>query len=209
VTRLSPRFALPVIILMLAAALPVWLHFVSAPTRDDCADPRAFFGAGRIGGADVVPLGRRGRRYQGVEAAFRGASGGKLRLRVLRTYDPSPLLASPFRVGFAPGLYLLPGELRQLTAGEHALPVRWHATETQGAVAFEAYGYVHGGIPSSNPLGSGLRLAWEQLIHGARPVTVLIVSGSAPVAARAGLEREAEGLFVRAWRQLAAACAYP
>ena len=51
-------------------------------------------------------------------------------------------------------------------------------------------------------------MGWEQLLGGTRPVTVLVVWGSANAASYPTLEREAEDLFARAWQQLSGACGH-
>ena len=89
-TVLSSRHALAAAALMAVAAAPVWLHAAASPTRDDCRDAAAFFGAAEIGGVPVEPAPRWGQVAEGQK----GVGGqGALRVRVLRSFEPSPYSA--------------------------------------------------------------------------------------------------------------------
>jgi hypothetical protein len=206
VIALSPRFAGAAIALFAAAALPVGYHALAAPIHDDCANPEAFFDAPRIGGADMEPLGGWMRDLEGGEGRLPDGRGYRVAVRVVRTFSPSLLNASPLRFGFDDALYLRPGEVRWLEAGDAVLPVHWISYEGRDATRFEAYSFVRDGVPVSNPFRSGLALALPQLVGGTRPITVLIASGAAVPDGRAASARAAERWFVRAWQQLEAAC---
>jgi hypothetical protein len=208
VTEISARFAGAAIALLVTAAVPVLFHAVTAPTYDDCANPEAFFGAARIGGADMVALGGLLNKFEGAEGQLRSGSRYHLAVRVVRTFSPSPLYASPIMFGFDTALYLHPAEARWLEAGDDVLPVHWNSYEVQRTARIEAYSFVQGGVPVWNPLQSGLALALPQLVGGTRPVTVLIVSGVGSRDELPALSRAAERWFVSAWQQFEAACGF-
>jgi hypothetical protein len=206
VTVISPRFAGAAIALLVAAAVPVWFHAVTVPTYDDCANPEAFFGAARIGGADMVTLEGLMTEVEGAEGQLRGGSQYRLAVRVVRSFSPSLLYASPIRFGFDSMLYLHPGEARWLEAGDDVLPVHWNSYEGQRTTRIEAHSFFHGGVPVWHPPRPGLALALRQLVGGTRPVTVLIVSGVASRDDGPAFSRAAERWLVSAWQQLEATC---
>jgi len=208
VIALSPRFAGAAIALLAAAALPVCYHALAAPVTDDCANPQAFFGAARIGGASMAPLGGWMEGFEGGDGRLSETSEYRIYVRVVRTFSPSLMQVSPMRFGFDETLHLHPGRVRRLEAGDAVLPVHWIFVEGPEATRIEAYSFVQGGVPVSSPLRSGLALALPQLVGGTRPVTVLIASGAATVDGRAAFTRAAERWFVSAWQQLEAACGF-
>jgi len=206
VIALSTRFAGAAIALLAATAVPVCYHALAAPTHDDCANPQAFFGATRIGGADMTPLGRWMRVFEGGEGRLAATPEYSVDVRVVRTFQPSLMNVSPMRFGFDETLHLHPAAIRWLDAGDVVLPVHWIFFEGPEFTRIEAYAFVRGGAPVSSPFRSGLALALPQLVGGTRPVTVLIASGAATPGGRAAFTRAAERWFVSAWRQFEAAC---
>lgn len=207
-TPLSARWAPALTALLLLSLPPVWLHALAAPTRDDCAAPAAFFGAGRIGAVEVGPAAAPGDLANAVEGRAHTAGPGRLAVRAIRTFDPVPLYVSPIAFGFDRSLYLGPTAVRRVAAGSEVLPVHWSTREGAGVARIEAWVFVHGGEPVRHPAASGLALALPQLLEGTRPVTLLIASAAGPLEALPALERATERWLADAWLELEAACRF-
>jgi hypothetical protein len=207
VTVLSARYALAAFALLLASALPVWLHAAIAPVHEDCAGYPAFVAAPRIGGAESVPPTNAIKRTKiDAEGRLRLSSRVVLSTRVVRRFDSWRFVSTPIAFGFNPLRHLEGGVLRWIDADGDRLPVRWNAGQDARTAQIEAYVYVQAGRPVTHPLRSSLALALPQLVGGTRPITLLLVSGVATPDEREALDRAAEAWLVAAWRQLEAAC---
>ena len=204
--QISQRFAGAAIALLLAAAVPVSFHALVVPVYDDCANPRAFFGAARIGGADMVTSSSQ--EVERAKGTLRGALPDPLAVLVMRTFSPSQLYWSPIALGFQTDLYLGAWEARWLEAGDDVLPVHWASDEAHGYARVEAYALVQGGVPVWHPVQSGLALALTQLIGGTRPVTVLMTSGFGRRDELPAVRHVAERWLVSAWQQLEETCGF-
>lgn len=203
---LSSRFAIVIVVLLLASAIPVWIHRIEAPRYDDCGNPDAFFRAPRIGDAVMRKPEPRSHTSISVEGRIFAGTPSPVRVLAFRTDEPSRMYASPMSFGFDSMAYIIPRDVRWLDVDGGEMPVHWSQYEMQGKAHVEAYAYVQGGRPIRHPLESNLRLAVSGLFEGARPLTVLIASASAPVQEEPALVGAVENWFEDAWRQMKIAC---
>lgn len=196
------------IALLMAAAVPVNFHASTLPTQDDCVAPESFFGAQEIAGAKMKPTLDRKQNFDGADGILSIDGEAPLRVRTFRIYDAWRLYASPINYGFDTMSYLVPEKNRTLDAEGELLPIHWssYPTSVRNLVHVEAFMYVQGGVPTVHPLRSGLSLAFDQLLYGTRPLTVLMVSGERSPRDLESIERAMDRWFLDAWRQLEASC---
>ena len=202
-TTLSSRHAWRSITLLALASHPIVYHLARQPVHEDCADPDAFISARRLGGTRVVETSPALAKVQALEGRCLGETAG---VRVARVVAPGEFMASPLDFGFEPQLYIGTGELRRIDAGGTEIPSRWHDSITPSRVFLEAYSYMQGGRATSHPLGTSAPLLWDQLLHGTRPLTVLIVGATGRPEDRERLEREMTATLAQTWQQLDEAC---
>lgn len=206
---LSPRHAPAAIALLLASAVPVWLHAAGAPTHDDCAYAPAILQARQIGGAVAVepaPIFSPDDVFEGVLRDPERSLA--LSVRVYRTFEPFVLYWRPIDVGFNRLLHLQAADQYWVEAGDDRLPVHSSSRVDFRNAQVEAYVYVQGGRPVRHPVQSGMALGLDQLIHGTRPVWLLLASGTSDRDGTAMLRRETERWLAAAWQDLEAACAF-
>lgn len=203
----SNRFLGAVLALLVATAVPVWIHALTRPVQDACTNAEGFYGAETIAGATPVEWPRKPREIRGFQGELEtGTTHNALAMRVLRTTEPAPLYGTPFDHAFQGPLYLERSELRILEAGPYRLPTHWVVVADHKEARIEAYLYSQAGRPTRHPVTTGVSLGLDQLFGGTYPLDVFIVAGSGAGPEVEALETAMEAWLVEAWQQFARAC---
>lgn len=182
-TPLSPRLAVPLLVLALAAAVPVWTHALAAPRADDCADPAALLDTGAIPGAGAGADEPHEREWldhwRTGELAPTRSDLPPPRYELLRSHAPAILYEGI--VAFLPKEFV-EDERRVLRVPADGGSVPVHVLYDHGTriLKYVAYVYVYDARPQESPALAHLASAVSELLSGARSLSVYMVSGLAP-----------------------------
>jgi hypothetical protein len=206
---LASRPLLPMLVLAVAAAVPIGWRAFAGGHWEDCANPDALLDAVRVPGTrsaqrlDPPPGGRAFARVVGELDASAGGIPLEFRLvrsvRVLTLVDAWPAWL---------GLEWDPDWIarREVEIGAERVTVRVAARRLRGYVQIFAALLVHAGRPLDGLLSRQLETAPAQVLRGTLPITLYAAGGTVPDAA----ETEAEAAGVRwvleAWRRHREVC---
>ena len=179
---LSSRLALPALVILLMAAIPIWT--LSGNRSSDCRDPEAL--------TTAIP---------DRDEAITYMTGA-----IIQSFSPYELYGRPRSQDFAANYPDDTVVMRDVRVDGITLPVHWSAATTPGEVWVRAYYYVHAGEPVPHPFRSGLALAPRQLIEGTLPVTVVVVDGSSDMLKGHLVEPAVEDWIRKSWRHYKASC---
>ncbi len=178
---LCPRHAAVAAALLWLIALPVAWHAIMKPQADPCADPAALDVArfARVASESVVATvtipDRGGAPTQGKLLTDRNWKAGPL-WTIERTWDVSRSYFAP------PGMFsFASSEDVDRVHGGGTLPIRVRGGRNARFAHLTVYLYVLGNRPVERPWVGSLRRAFEQLLHGTLPLTVLLAEGDATV----------------------------
>ena len=193
---LSTRYLLPLLALLVLAAIPVTIHGVGVLRSDDCRDPEALQATERIPGSQPDPSAREWTATPLVQwsvGEVRIGPGGRpgLRYRIVRSYDASDLYDHPLKFLKQPFDPDRTAFSWREAKGER-LPVYVASLHRRGRwVQLAIYMFVAGSGPVASPLRTELESTLPQLLSGSRPSTLLMVSGFAPRQRRQEVEETA------------------
>lgn len=208
-TRLSTRFALALLLLVLVTAVPVALHDRGLLDSDPCKDPGTLKTTILIPGSTPVlqehePQPREilyvgGTLNAGVPAV------PPLRYVIARSFDPTWLTGRPA------GLIIPHFETQQraLVWREREgrrLPIHWLEENSRRAPQFAAYFFVVGGQPVESPMTTLLGSAFQRLVGGARPVGLVAIGGASLPRDVEKVHAAAEDWLFAAWDHYRSTC---
>lgn len=207
--RLSPRYALPLALLALGAAVPVYVHGAGLLNRDACAAPGVLGeSAVRLEGAQPVA------EESGAESFLQhrlgdlpwsGSRTEPLRVALIRDYDAVDL-SSDAHVHVTRRFETSTKGVETWERDGRTLPVHWLVDRSRQRPQFAAYVFVQGDRPVTRPLVAILASAPARLVRGARPTTLMAVGGTVP-ASRLDAAREAAARWLfAAWKEYRLAC---
>lgn len=176
-TRLAPAAAF----LLLLALLPTVLHSYRGVFHDDGIRPAQVPAV--LDGLPSTPEARRGnwgQRHFGTEEWFDRwyGAGHRLRLTVVRTYDPKTVFHHPELAISYPQAMLGPAEQAHLPAGEPVRVLRG----TDQSRDLVAYVLIVDGQAIADPYIEQARLALRMLVGGRRPMTLVYAQDRDPPA---------------------------
>ena len=191
----STRYLTPLVVLLALTAIPVGVHGVGTLKSDDCRDPQAFQATQGIPGSEpdlaATPWVSRSLVQWSVGSIWIGPDHRReLRYRIFRTYDSSDLYNYPLKFLGRPFDPDRTDFSWRETNGER-IPVYVASLQRRGAVQLAIYMFVAGADAVSSPLRMELGSALPKLLGGARPSTLMMVSGSAPRKQRQEIEQAA------------------
>ena len=208
--RLARRYSAVACALFALAAIPVWLHRVSGPIHDSCADPS---GLGRLPAYGANYRERQGLEDGGWQHAI--AIGGLLErtsgvypfsFGFVRRADPTFFYGEIESLFFPVSLPSDRSEVRPLEVAGETLPVTHvYTDDSPGSVRFSQYFLVQGGRPVARP-SVGLGIALDQLVHGTQPVGAFLISSIGPEGALEPLEQQASAWLAAAWTDYRKVC---
>lgn len=194
-TAISGRYGFAILGLLIATCAVVWWTSADTWRQDDCAHPEAFRALEFVG--DTWQVKQRpdfvaGNRIQWTEgfAGRRGTGEPRFTFRVIRTFDPYYLLVRPkglmprgfaadwARVEEVPNLY-----------GES--PIQLLFKERGSKIELIAYVYFYQGAAVRRPFFEVFASGLKSFLQKTRPVTVVLVYGSAPKSEMGALETAA------------------
>ena len=208
---LSRRHATATALLLALAALPVYLRQAAGVTSDPCADPSAIWRLPayamqyrwldtRQSNEEFFPL------ALGGDVALIGPDADFLHFFVLRGDDPFEFYGNPeSRVV----TYPLPTDRtsrKLVPVGSDVLPVHRRYDDSLGITRFSQYLLVQGVRPISHPLPGALEAAWDQLVHGAQPVTMFVIQAFTQDSALPQVEAKADAWVAEVWSNYREAC---
>ena len=208
-TPISSRYAPHLLVLLLLAAIPVYLNTSGRGYVDDCHDPEGLRDLAAWGTTDPLEeqWQRRGtRRIQWSEGRLvvDEEAGSELTVAVLRSFRPLTLYLRPMRFyRFDPETM----DVQWVDAGSDSLPIHVVTSANQRPIRFAEYLVVYDSKALTHPFAYQLTTAIPELFRGRPPVTMFIVYGE--VTTRIGLanaRRRAESWLVDAWKRYRAAC---
>jgi hypothetical protein len=210
--QVSRRYALALIAMGIAAAVPVLLHTLGRFDRDDCAAPAALRAA--LLGDESPSVTHEGGDLPGLVQWIEGTVAwgnpprSPLSFVLARTTDPTRLTRRPYRP-VVDELEAIQGELRWVEDGQGGrLPIRWTLDYAGRKARFASYFFAYQGRPVSRPLLALAESAPVSLLNGARPLTLLVVGGSVPTRDVEEAREAADAWLLDAWRNYQRAC-YP
>jgi hypothetical protein len=209
-TPLPIRYHLLLLILLLLALVPVAIHFAGRFQFDDCAEPSALFDTFRIAGSQPGEEtrntgGRRVIQSSGGTVPVNVPRISPLQFRIVRSFDPRKLHYWPIPL-LDEIHYSSRVKLRWLEIGGEKLPVRIYHDHTMTSVRFLEYMYVYESRPRRHPFWAGLASAFLHPLDGARPLTLFMVSGTAPADLLEVAEQSADEWLISAWRYYKMVC---
>jgi len=211
VTRLFSRHALPLALLALGAAVPVYVHGAGHLDRDACAAP-AVLGdlAMQLEGARPVDTEDRGGasllQHRLGELAWNGPRAEPLRVALLRDFDALDL-SSQAHTHVTTRFELSAKRVEAWERGDRTLPVHWLIDRSRQQPQFAAYVFVQGDRPVTRPFLAILAGAPARLVRGARPTTLMAVGGTVPDSRLDEARDAAERWLFAAWKEYRTACA--
>ena len=196
-TRSSTTYALPLLVLLLLAAIPIWLHVLRGDGPDDCADPQKLFD---VAGIPRSRLTVERAHNQGFVQRSEGLAPGPreatdIKFRIFRSYDRQDLILNPVRS--LPDSYQIamhPSELHWVDVGGERLPVYLQNVASMADMRVVAYFFVYRSRPLAHPFRAQLASALPSLLSGSPPLTLVS-------ATTLGTRRDAQSLesAVLAW----------
>lgn len=206
-TPVSDRFALPLTLLLLAAALPILAVEARPRHRDPCLSPEALRVASSIPGAV----------WGGERMEERSERVVQWSIGTVRTGLPEPLEFHVIRGYREPRLYMRPialmdlrmeperHEVLHLPVGGGTLPVHLVRDDTLHPGRFALYLFAYGTEPVEHPFVAQLGGAFDDLLHGNRLLTVWMVGGLDRRGGGPGQER-GEAWIAEAWQHFESSC---
>jgi hypothetical protein len=214
--RVSSRYVPHLLVLLLLAAIPSYLHHTNRLDADDCERPDQLLAS------DLAPPGRAAadaRRLRGFDSSFGtgnwavgslASEMGEIETVVARAFDPKVVYHWPEG-------RILPGVRAQARGREEVdgrggtvLPVHriffQDAAPPDARAILAGYLLVYESRPVSNPYLAQILSAPLQLVRGRRPMWLFFVHGRVPVAEREEGERVVREWLGEAWALYQAAC---
>jgi hypothetical protein len=212
VIPLSRRHAVTALALCAVVALLLGFRQARVAAQDPCHDPEqlryiAAFGPKHTFDDDVEWRDYTQSRFSlWAEGSLPAAPGYSMQFRFVRGFDPYPFYGGLGKFFFHTQLPEDHTETRTLAAGSDVLTVRRRVNDATGQVHLTQYFFAYGARPVAHPLPAGLRNAFGQLVHGAQPIALFLVSGSGNKLTRADLEHRADTWLSTVWSQYREAC---
>jgi len=189
VIPISPRYALPLLGLLLLALIPAVIQQLNPRRIDSCKMPEALKATSLIPGAQArgERLEKRNRNViqwsEGeIEVEVEMKPGRRRRpelgFQIIRTYDARPIYERPVSlVEGAPEPEQHFIRQQQTAAGTVPIHVVVDKTGRQGRVI--AYLFVYDDEPVAMPFWSQAKNVFRELVTGARPLTLFLVDAKA------------------------------
>jgi hypothetical protein len=207
----STRFAVPMLVLLLIALIPVAIYSTVTPSVDDCSQPEALLRVSEISSSTRLMDDMPGhlwlikdrdfiQRIQGYAGGDNDASA--FEFIIMRVYG----LPTPF---VHPTTFLrqrLEANLQrseQLQVGSDQLPIH---IDIQGD-RFAAYFFIYDARPVKSPLVARLSGALQELVRGRRPLTSVLIVGEIRGRRPGYLPDEARDWLAAAWGHYRRVCA--
>jgi len=194
-TAISGRYGLAILGLLIATCVAVWWASADDWREDDCARPDAFRALEFL--ADTWGVKQRpdlavGHRIQWTDGfAVRQDTGEpRFTFRVVRTFDPYYLFVRPKGLmprGFAADWARVEGVPN--SDGESSVQLLFK--ERGSEIDLIAYVYFYRGVAVRQPFFEALVSGLKSFLQKTRPVTIVLLYGSAPKSEAAALETEA------------------
>lgn len=206
-TAVSNRFTLPLAILLLLSAVPVVEALVAPNYLEDCANPAMLFDPRLIdeNSIDVEHYTARYHRGEGVTGTIEPSlrRDAPLHFQISRAYGlPNQLLHPTAPGDMEPDRH----EIDWIEVDGEKIPVHMVFQTVDRGMRFAAYLYGYGERPITGPFLTRLREAPREIVSGARPITLLSISGTTGRLYRRETERRAQDWIVAAWKHYQASC---
>jgi hypothetical protein len=210
-TRLSARFAVALLLLVLVASIPVVVHDRGLLDTDPCKDPGALKATLLIPGSQPTfekrePKPREIAYVEGVVDAGVLAVP-PLRYVIARSFDPTWITSRPAGL-VIPRFEAQKREMVWLERDGQRLPVHWLIEETRRAPHFAAFFFVVDGQPVESPMSTLLGNAFQSLFGGARPIGVVVIGGASLPRDVDKVHIAAEDWIFSAWDHYRGACGF-
>jgi hypothetical protein len=211
VTRVSTRYALPLLALLAVAFAASAAQVVFPRQIDTCRSPESMRATDLIPGS--VPEGeqleRRGEaviQWSEGRLAAAPASGAPFRFQIVRSFGSHLLYLDPLEL-VDRKLEVHDAEWHEVGTSAGPVEVRVESARARGRVAFVAYFYADGNDPVRHPFLSKLRHAFFEMLTGPRPLSLFAVTGYA--AQLADARQQATVWLGAAFEHFAASCRAP
>ena len=176
---ISNRFALPLLILLLAAAVPVWMNSGSDRYRDDCADPLAFEqmrDIPHIRGVSQYPEQLNSSRIEWTQGYLvePDESDTLFGVRVVRTFDPYDMLVKPKRILQQPFLPDIE-EVKTMSTPRGEMSVHFGFKVAGRYSEGVAYAFLYRDEPVRSVFWTLLRSAFRPFLGPTRPIATVLL----------------------------------
>lgn len=186
-TPLSTRYAVPLLVLLALALVPVMFHSYRTSHYEDCANP----------GALLEP------REGTIE--LEGSRVLQLHFRIYRSFEPKYLYMRP-AANLAERFRTDGRKLKWIDAGDEKLPVYMLYEHSGRAIRLAAYTFVYNSRPVAHPFVAQLTSSLTQLFEGTRPLTLFLISGRASRDRLGAMEAAAEEWLIASWNRYRSVC---
>lgn len=204
----SPRYAVPVLVLALLVGVPVYLNFAGVLRHDDCAHPEVLRVLS-IDGSQPVPIER------ALSAEIVQWSEGTVplgerpeppfRYAIVRSLDPGRVLNRPYGPVLDDFDASSQGQAWRERDGTR-LPMHWVEGRAPKRSSFASYVYVYDGEPVARPLLAILLSAPVRLLRGAQPLTLMVIGGEVAESRLETTRAAAEDWLFAAWSHYREVC---
>jgi hypothetical protein len=216
--RASSRYVPHLLVLLLLAAIPSYLHHTDRLDVDDCAHPEQLLDSALAPPADGAD-GADGRRLLGFESSFGSGNWavrplasekGEIETVVVRSFDPKVVYHWP-EGRILPGVRSQARRHEKLD-GREGTSLSVHRVffpddpPPNAQATLAGYHLVYESRPVSNPYLAQILSAPLQLVRGRRPMWLFFVYGRVPLAEREEGERVVSEWLKEAWVRYQAAC---
>ena len=213
-TPVSPRYAVPALVMLSLSMVLVLSHALHPRYVDDCANPEALLATSMIERFRTPRAEwrehwarHRPERVQWSEATVPFGENGKdpLHLLIIRSFRAASLAQRP--IGLLPAPFEPERRNNSVVGrGSRGLPIHRVYDDTRALTRLAAYVFVYDGRPVSNPFLAQLRSAATQIVRGTRPLTLLLAEGSSPSGQLEALEERLDEWLIAAWDYYRSVC---
>ncbi|MFP8879695.1 MAG: hypothetical protein VCE43_09715 [Myxococcota bacterium] len=201
-TPFSSRYLVPLLVMLLVAAVPVTAHYVVGMPNEDCENPAALKRL-LINGANKA--GEWSNRYSYAVSQFTRGEVQGARFLWVRSSVPQPFYGErPFDT---PGRYTDgPSQLERVQVDGVEVPIRVWQQQVLGHTEVTAIMMIYDGRPVEGVFEPSLNNAVETMFNGPLPVNFVGITGMGPSSVAAASRQRLVDWLAGSWTHYRRSC---
>ena len=201
-TPFSSRYLVPLLVMLLVAAVPVTAHYVVGMPNEDCENPAALKSL-LINGANKA--GEWSNRYSYAVSQFTRGEVQGARFLWVRSSVPQPFYGErPFDT---PGRYTDgPSQLERVQVDGVEVPIRVWQQQVLGHTEVTAIMMIYDGRPVEGVFEPSLNNAVETMFNGPLPVNFVGITGMGPSSVAAASRQRLVNWLAGTWTHYRRSC---
>lgn len=201
-TPFSSRYLVPLLVMLLVAAVPVTAHYVVGMPNEDCENPAALKRL-LINGANKA--GEWSNRYSYAVSQFTRGEVQGARFLWVRSSVPQPFYGErPFDT---PGRYTDgPSQLERVQVDGVEVPIRVWQQQVLGHTEVTAIMMIYDGRPVEGVFEPSLNNAVETMFNGPLPVNFVGITGMGPSSVAAASRQRLVNWLAGSWTHYRRSC---